>query len=93
MVKLTTHVENMKGTNKKALLELGQIALAAFLGNMTIQIFQRAGYIKGDLMVSISIIGAIILWFIYIDFLKWVAGKVPDEKRTEETEVRDQATH
>jgi hypothetical protein len=78
---------------KKWLLDGGQLLLGLFLGNMTTIIFQKMGYIEGDLMVGVCVIGASVLWFIYMDFLKWIAKKVPDEKRKQETEVCDKADH
>lgn len=83
----------MTTKSKKILLELGQIILAAFIGDMTAMAFINAGYLKGDLMIGLGTISSIVLWFIYIDFLKWVAKKVPNEKKQKEPEVGDKATH
>ena len=75
---------------KKWLLNGGQYVLGLFLGNMTTIIFQNVGYVKGDLMVGISVIGTSVLWFAYIDFLKWIAKKIPDEKGKEKkSEVKN----
>ena len=81
----------MNDKRKKVLLELGQMVLALFLGDMTALAFIKAGYLKGDLMAGIGIIGSVVLWFIYIDLLKWLATKVPNEKRKQENEVSDKA--
>jgi phosphate starvation-inducible membrane PsiE len=78
---------------KKWLLDMGQILLSLFLGNMTTLIFRDAGYLKSDLMAGIGVIGTIVLWFAYIDFLKWIAKKVPDGKKQQESEAGNKADH
>jgi fatty acid desaturase len=80
---------------KKWLLEFGQLCLGLLLGNLLTLVFITGGYVNGkdDGWVAISVIGLSLFWFCYIDLLKWLAKKVPDEKRKQETEVCDQATH
>jgi len=69
----------MNEDSKKTLMEFGQVLLALFIGNMTALTFIKAGYLKGDTMIVLGVVLSNILWFTYIDLLKWLAKKIPDE--------------
>jgi hypothetical protein len=85
----------MNEKRKNQLMDLGQLSLSLLLGNLLAMAFITAGYVDGkdDLWVAIAVLGMSVFWFVYIDLLKWIAKKVPDEKRKQETEVCDQTTN
>ena len=91
---IAKRMARMNDKHKAWAEEVGHTLLAAFLGDGTAYAFiGGADFRIGGWLLYLKIATAIVLWYIYIDFLKWVAKKVPDEKRKEKTEVRDPADH